>query len=479
MELFFDLVAVAGINQLAHLLHDEPGLPDFALYLVLYLAFWTAWACITLYSNIARDRTRQPLMLAAMFGLGVMGAAVAGIPDRHSTTFAAAYVLLRIGTAQVWGRGRIVVDWPVAQLTVGVLPWIVSLWVPEPWKYWLWTAGLVVDLWLMFAVSGERMLAGAQQALEGRLRRGRQERQGPRWRRFDGMETPKLVALHADPEHLGERLGLYVIIVLGEGFITAIGAVGAVAWTATVVLLGIGAFLLLAGLWASTLTCGFIPRLLENTHSGDRVPWQHVMAAHCAITGAIVTMAAALGLTISHAPHHLSAGIGWLLCGGAAAYFAVTAVAGLHARADLRAIRALSSPLCAHRGRPRILRAPHRPGDPGIRHCRVGRLGAAVADPGEGGNMIPGDLVAPSVTATDLTMYSTTWCGYCRRLKKQLDEAGITYEVIDIEDHPDAAEFVGSVNNGNHVVPTVKYRDGSTATNPSLVQVKEALAAIG
>ncbi|MBF6238663.1 glutaredoxin-like protein [Nocardia otitidiscaviarum] len=75
-------------------------------------------------------------------------------------------------------------------------------------------------------------------------------------------------------------------------------------------------------------------------------------------------------------------------------------------------------------------------------------------------------------------MYSTTWCGYCRRLRKQLDEAGITYEVIDIEENPAAAEFVGSVNNGNHVVPTVKYRDGSTATNPSLAAVQQALAAI-
>ncbi|WP_067897144.1 mycoredoxin [Nocardia vaccinii] len=82
------------------------------------------------------------------------------------------------------------------------------------------------------------------------------------------------------------------------------------------------------------------------------------------------------------------------------------------------------------------------------------------------------------MTGTDLTMYSTTWCGYCRRLEKQLDEAGITYTKVDIEQDPAAAEFVGSVNNGNHVVPTVKYRDGSTATNPSLVQVKQALAAI-
>ncbi|WP_327141760.1 MULTISPECIES: mycoredoxin [unclassified Nocardia] len=82
------------------------------------------------------------------------------------------------------------------------------------------------------------------------------------------------------------------------------------------------------------------------------------------------------------------------------------------------------------------------------------------------------------MTATDLTMYSTTWCGYCRRLRTQLDEAGITYTVIDIEENPAAAEFVGSVNNGNHVVPTIKYSDGSTATNPSLKQVKQALASI-
>ncbi len=72
------------------------------------------------------------------------------------------------------------------------------------------------------------------------------------------------------------------------------------------------------------------------------------------------------------------------------------------------------------------------------------------------------------MTATDtpaLTIYSTTWCGYCRRLKTQLDESGIGYVEIDIEDDPASAEFVGSVNGGNHVVPTVKFADGSTATN--------------
>ncbi|WP_239003472.1 mycoredoxin [Nocardia panacis] len=75
-------------------------------------------------------------------------------------------------------------------------------------------------------------------------------------------------------------------------------------------------------------------------------------------------------------------------------------------------------------------------------------------------------------------MYSTTWCGYCRRLKKQMEEAGIGYVEIDIEQDPASAEFVGSVNGGNHTVPTVRYADGSTATNPSLAQVKQALAAL-
>lgn len=74
-----------------------------------------------------------------------------------------------------------------------------------------------------------------------------------------------------------------------------------------------------------------------------------------------------------------------------------------------------------------------------------------------------------------MTIYSTTWCGYCRRLKTQLDEAGIGYNEVDIEQDPASAEFVGSVNNGNHIVPTVKFGDGTTATNPSLADVKKAL----
>jgi mycoredoxin len=79
--------------------------------------------------------------------------------------------------------------------------------------------------------------------------------------------------------------------------------------------------------------------------------------------------------------------------------------------------------------------------------------------------------------AGTITMYSTTWCGYCRRLKSQLERAGIGYREVNIEDVPSAADFVMSVNGGNQTVPTVVFPDGSAATNPSLAEVTSKLAA--
>ncbi len=75
-----------------------------------------------------------------------------------------------------------------------------------------------------------------------------------------------------------------------------------------------------------------------------------------------------------------------------------------------------------------------------------------------------------------LTMYSTSWCGYCHRLKSQFDREGITYEVIDIEHDAASADFVMSVNGGNQTVPTIRFPDGTTMTNPSITQVKQHLA---
>ena len=75
-----------------------------------------------------------------------------------------------------------------------------------------------------------------------------------------------------------------------------------------------------------------------------------------------------------------------------------------------------------------------------------------------------------------VTMFSTTWCGYCRRLKSQMDEAGIASTEVNIEEQPDAAAFVEQVNGGNQTVPTLLFPDGSAATNPSLAEVRARLS---
>jgi mycoredoxin len=80
--------------------------------------------------------------------------------------------------------------------------------------------------------------------------------------------------------------------------------------------------------------------------------------------------------------------------------------------------------------------------------------------------------------STAFTMYSTPWCGYCHRLKSQLDREGIPFDVVDIEQDPSAAQLVETANNGNQTVPTLIYSDGTAQTNPSLIQVKEKLAAL-
>lgn len=85
---------------------------------------------------------------------------------------------------------------------------------------------------------------------------------------------------------------------------------------------------------------------------------------------------------------------------------------------------------------------------------------------------------SPSGATPDVTMYTTTWCGYCKRLKRMMQDDGINFAEVDIETTPGTAEIVERVNNGNQTVPTLVFADGSAMTNPSLAKVKEKLASL-
>jgi low temperature requirement protein LtrA len=142
-ELFFDLVAVAGVAALAHVLEVELDAAALGLYALLFLAFWLTWTTFMLYSNVAAGQTRVLRLLVGMLGMGVMAASVPGIADtmldgsggdRPSTVFTIAYIATRIYGSQSWRRGQVLLDFPVVQYSGGLLPWLVSMWVGEPWK---------------------------------------------------------------------------------------------------------------------------------------------------------------------------------------------------------------------------------------------------------------------------------------------------------------------------------------------------------
>lgn len=79
---------------------------------------------------------------------------------------------------------------------------------------------------------------------------------------------------------------------------------------------------------------------------------------------------------------------------------------------------------------------------------------------------------------TTFTLYSTSWCGFCARLKTQLGREGIEFTEVDIERDPASAKVVEKVNGGNQTVPTLVFPDGSALTNPSLRAVQDKITAL-
>lgn len=66
-----------------------------------------------------------------------------------------------------------------------------------------------------------------------------------------------------------------------------------------------------------------------------------------------------------------------------------------------------------------------------------------------------------------IKFYGTTWCPTSRRAKKMLEEKGIEFEWINIDEDPNGREFVMQVNNGYRSVPTIVFPDGDILVEPS------------
>lgn len=323
LELFFDLVIVAAAAQLAHLLH-EPTLQRTFLFVVFYYCVWSVWTAFTLYANVEGDRTHRRTMLFAMFGIAVMAATVPRAAEGHSDPFVLAFVLCRVLAGRTWElSGKVMTSWISAQANYSFIPWVVSLWAEGRVKYALWAFAIALDIVLsaVRARDPQRLIAEQQRRAE------RRAQDHPRSRRSPAVSTPFSDA-RVDVPHLAERLGLFVIIVLGEAVAQVVAAAGEEAASGRLWLAGLAGFGLLVCFWWLTLGYGVA---IAPVHAS--IPPKIALPAHYGMTAAIVAIAAGLGGLIEHADSSLPADLRWVLCGGAAAYFLTTAVVGLAADA--------------------------------------------------------------------------------------------------------------------------------------------------
>jgi low temperature requirement protein LtrA len=337
LEVFFDLVVVAAVAVLTANLEATPTLADVALSTTLYAGIWFSWVTVVLYANIAGDQLRTRSVIVAMVAIAAMGAANPLAFPSRANTFAVGFLVVRTLCARAsWRTGRVLVGWPILQLGGLTFPWVVSLFVAAPAKYGIWAATVAADL-LLVVVRSRRGDAEDTSRFEQRINERQARHRGP-----DGRVLPPLTftSVRVDVDHLAERLGLFVIIVLGEAVAQVVHAISDLEWSREVRGSAIASVVILAALW--WISFG---RRLGQDGTGHEdlsaLPLTAALPIHLVETMGIVGLAVGLGTAATHATEPLSPALRWITCAGLALHFVgrlATAVLGHRRRGFVLAV---------------------------------------------------------------------------------------------------------------------------------------------
>jgi low temperature requirement protein LtrA len=197
LELFFDLVVVVAValaaDRLHHALAEGVGIASLVSYVLVFVAVWLAWVNFTWFASAydTDDVVYRLGVLVIMTGALVLAAGVPRIFDQRDFTLAVVgYVIMRIALVTQWVR--VAIDDPPRRATarryaVGVtacqVGWLSLLVAPWLWPF-AWVTLVPVELLV------------------------------PVWAERAGRTT-------YHPEHIAERYGLFMIIVLGESVLAA------------------------------------------------------------------------------------------------------------------------------------------------------------------------------------------------------------------------------------------------------------------
>jgi len=204
LELFFDLIFVVAIAQLAHNFHEDFTFIGLAKLAVLFIPVWWCWIGATFYdTRFDNDGLVDRLItLLQMAIAATMAANIHHGLDSSSVGFALSYIAFRgVLICQYLHAGyhvpeaRALTNWFAIGFTASIIFWLASIFVPFPWRLLLWGLGLSVD----FATP---LTAGN-----------------------------RVVKVPPDMAHTTERIGLFTIIVLGESIVAVVGGVSDQQWT--------------------------------------------------------------------------------------------------------------------------------------------------------------------------------------------------------------------------------------------------------
>jgi len=307
MELFFDLIFVALVGQLALGLHEHPSVSGLLVFTALFASVWWSWVNLTFTVNVMPWLTRRQLaivMLAAMFAVGAIAVAAPEATGERAWLFAAGnaalrFVLLGLWVSQSWASGTASRIRLLVYNGVTAVIWLVSIWVPSPWNFVLWGAVIVIEVTLLVTSS---------------------------------QSWADRVLPNMNVEHLSERFGLLVVIVLGESVLSSVTALNDV-WTleaGLTALLGLGVIALLAWSFFMYGTDAMRSGLERLQAAGDsRAIRDTVGFLPFLIVVGVTAISGALVSAIHHPGELLPVASAISLCGGIAVFYATNAIISL------------------------------------------------------------------------------------------------------------------------------------------------------
>jgi low temperature requirement protein LtrA len=221
-ELFFDLIFVVAIAQLAAGLRADVSLSGALIFVGLFAPVWWTW---TTYAYLADlfDADEGPFRLVLLGAMLFVGGMAATIPDAfhgHTAAFAITYLLLRLDLLALYAwawrsdtRLRRLIGVHLIGFGAGGAIWALSLLFSGAARYVVWAVAILIDL-------GTGLVAY-----------------------LGSDEVPR------HRSHMPERFGLFGLIVLGEAVVAVSAATAGSNWTFSAALAAVFGFALVAGLW--------------------------------------------------------------------------------------------------------------------------------------------------------------------------------------------------------------------------------------